>query len=120
MEEKADPSSRLVANTVPLTLVARDSEHQRRACAWRWGDDNPALAGREAGVFKNREAEDIAEKDEPVVVARNQDRDVRETLQHGRALSAHMIQPLGDIDAARGQGRRGDRPFKGCLQKVLV
>ena len=35
------------------------------------GDNNPALRRGELGVFKNREAEDIAEKREPIIVARN-------------------------------------------------
>jgi hypothetical protein len=35
------------------------------------GDDNPALVGREGGIFKNPEAEDTAEKGEPILVAGN-------------------------------------------------
>src|SRR6478609_886843 len=33
VKEKADPSSRLVADTGALTVVARNGEHQRGACA---------------------------------------------------------------------------------------
>ena len=31
-----------------------------------------------------------------------------------------MVEPLGDIDAARGQGRGGDHPFQGSLQDRLI
>src|SRR6476659_2076799 len=40
VKEKADPSSRLVADTVPLSGVARNGEHQCCACATRRSDNN--------------------------------------------------------------------------------
>src|ERR1700733_2676028 len=36
------------------------------------------------------------------------------------ALTAHMVQPLGDIDAARGHGCPRDRPFKVGLHGLRV
>src|SRR5579872_1501976 len=96
VKKKADPSPGLVANTGPLTPVARNREHERCAWARRRCDNNPAPGRREGGVFDNRKAEDIAEKGEPVVISRHKNRDHRETSEHGCALSAHMVQPLGD------------------------
>jgi hypothetical protein len=91
VKKKGDPSSRLVADTGLLTLVARNSEHQRRACTPRRGDDNPPLVGRERSVFKNFEAENVAEKGEPIVIAGNKNRYGSETLNHGWTLPAHMV-----------------------------
>src|SRR5262249_55032015 len=96
VKEEADPSSRLIADAAPLTLVARNSEHQRGASARRRSDHHPSLDGREGGVFKNLEAEGVAEKGEPILIAGHKDRYGREALEHG--LSAHMVEPLGDID----------------------
>jgi hypothetical protein len=91
VKKKANPPPRLVADTGPLTFVARNREHQLGACAARRGDNNPALRGGELGVFKNREAEDIAEKREPIIVARNKHCYRRKASEHGCALPAHMV-----------------------------
>ena len=71
VKKKANPPSGLVANTGLLTFVARNREHQRRACARDGATTTQRFVGRELGVFKNHEAKDVAEKREPIVVARN-------------------------------------------------
>ena len=86
MKEKADPSAGLVANARPLPLIARSREHQHGASARRRGDNHPALREREGGVFNNHEAEDIAEKGEPVIISGDENRYGRGTLQHGFSL----------------------------------
>ena len=81
MKKKANPPPRLVADTGRLTFVARNCEHQRGACAARRGDNNPTLRGGELGVFKNREAEDVAEEREPIIITGDENRYGRETSE---------------------------------------
>src|SRR6185437_10044318 len=102
VEKKSDPSADLIADTGPLTLVARNREHQRRASALRRGDDNPALGRRKGGVFENRETKDAAEKGKPIVTVRHKNRDSGETPEHGALI--------GSYGPATGRYRSRPRP----------
>src|ERR1700691_993527 len=103
VKEKADPSPGLVAKASPLALIARNCKHERRSCALRCGDHDPALVGAEWCVFKNCEAEDVAEEGEALVIAGNKNGDGGEALEH-------ELRPNGSYGSAIGRYRRRPRP----------
>src|SRR5271165_2717879 len=103
VKEKADPSPGLIAEASPLALIARNRKHDRRPCALRSGDHDPTFVGAERRVFKNREAEGVAEEGEALVIARDEKGDSGEALEH-------QLRPNGSYGSATGRYRRHPRP----------
>jgi hypothetical protein len=85
VKEKADPPPGLVAEASPLALVTGNCKHERRPCGLRSGDYDPAFVGTEWRVFENCETEGVAEEGEALVVARDQNGDGGNALEHSGA-----------------------------------
>jgi hypothetical protein len=117
VKEKTNPSADLVAQARCSCARSELAEATSRLGLAR-GEKDRALSGPTAVQGLASQGPRIRKRGPRHSWA--QEQLLREPLGHGDALPAHVVQPLGDVDAAGCQGRRRHRPFEVGLQRMRI